>query len=78
MGSGLRNGYLVFLQSFTEMSLFAAALNAAIHVFCQVIEEDWPQHEMERQIIGPSQGGCIGVCLGMNAKLFGGLLNENF
>lgn len=33
---------------------------------------------MERKIIGPSQGGCIGVCVGMNAKLFLVLLNENF
>lgn len=60
------------------MSLFAAALNAAIHMFYQVIGDDWPEHEMGRKIIGPSQGGCIGVCVGMNAKLFLVLLNENF
>lgn len=36
------------------MSLFAAALNAAIHVLYQVIEDDRPEHEMERKIIGPS------------------------
>ena len=59
------------------MSLFAAALNAAIHVFYQVID-DWPEHERERKIVGPSQGGCIGVFMGMNVKLFLVLLNENF
>lgn len=52
------------------MSLFAAAFNAAIHGFYQVIGDDWPEHETERKIIGPSQGGCIGVCVGMNAKFF--------
>jgi len=60
------------------MPLCAAALNAAIHVSYQVIGDDWPEHEMERKIIGPSQGGCAGVCLRMNAKLFLVLLNENF
>lgn len=83
MGSALGTSSVVcsgelFLQSFTELSLFATALNAAIHVFYQVIEDDWPEHGMERKIIGPSQGGCIGVCVGMNAKLFLVLLNENF
>lgn len=51
------------------MSLFAAALNAAIHVFYQVIEDDWPEQEMERKIIGPSQGGCIGVCVGNECQI---------
>lgn len=60
------------------MSLFAAALNVAIHVLYRVVGDDWPEQEMERKIISLSSGGCIGVCVRMNAKLFLVFLNENF
>lgn len=45
MGSTLGTSSVVcsgelFLQSFTELSLFTTALNAAIHVLYQVIEDD--------------------------------------
>lgn len=60
------------------MSLFAAALNVAIHVLYRVVGDDWPELEMERKIISLSSGGCIGVGVGMNAKLFLVFLNENF
>lgn len=49
---------IAVLQSCTEMVLFAAASNAAVHGFYQVREEDWPEREKERKITGPSQGGC--------------------
>lgn len=51
------------------MSLFAAALNAAIHVFYQAIEDGWPEQEMERKIIAPSRGECIGVCVGNESQI---------
>lgn len=45
----------------------------------QVVGGDWPEQEMERKIISPPSGGCIGVCVGMNGKLFlVFFLNENF
>lgn len=49
---------IAVLQSGTEVVLFAAALNAAVHGFYRVREEDWPEREMEGEITGPSQGGC--------------------
>lgn len=69
-------GIAVVTELYQDVS--AAALNAAIDVFYPVIEDDWPEHEMERKRIGPSQGRCIDVCMGMNAKLLLVLLNENF
>lgn len=61
-------GMAVLTELYWDVS--AAALNVAIHVLYQVVGGDWPEQEMERKIISPPSGGCIGVCVGMNGKLF--------